>query len=172
MILETERLYIRPLAETDWQEMKGIFSDFANSVYADFDTPLPTGDNEVQKTVKRFAESGLCYAVFLKKSNDMIGYVCFQKYGNKYDIGYCFHSSCHSNGYAYESADALIEYLVDEYGATVFSAGTALDNIPSCRLLKKLGFVCVSTETVSFDKVFSFRGGRFERTVQIATRRA
>lgn len=158
-------MYIRPLAETDWQEMKGIFSDFANSVYADFDTPLPTGDNEVQKTVKRFAESGLCYAVFLKKSNDMIGYVCFQKYGNKYDIGYCFHSSCHSNGYAYESADALIEYLVDEYGATVFSAGTALDNI-------KLGFVCVSTETVSFDKVFSFRGGRFERTVQIATRRA
>ena len=91
----------------------------------------------------------------------MIGYVCFHKEQNKYDLGYCFHSAYHSNGYSYESTTAIIEYLFQEYGASSFTAGTALDNIPSCNLLKKLGFTCVSTEEVSFDNEFSFQGGNF-----------
>ena len=62
--------------------------------------------------------------------------------------------------------DACVEYFVDECGATTFTAGTAIDNIPSCRLLEKLGFACTSTETVSFDNVFSFRGGNFELNVK------
>ena len=91
----------------------------------------------------------------------MIGYVCFHKDENKYDLGYCFHSAYHSKGYAYESTKAIIEYLFKECGASSFTAGTAIDNIPSCGLLKKLGFTCVSTEEVSFDNEFSFQGGNF-----------
>lgn len=68
----------------------------------------------------------------------------------------------HSKGYAFESIKALIEYFAAECGAATFTAGTAIDNIPSCRLLEKLGFACTSTETVSFDNVFSFQGGNFE----------
>ncbi|MGN1202835.1 MAG: GNAT family N-acetyltransferase, partial [Eubacterium sp.] len=76
-------------------------------------------------------------------------------------LGYCFHSAYHSNGYAYESINALMKYFVKEYGVTGFTAGTAIENIPSCRLLEKLGFACASTETVSFDGNFSFQGGNF-----------
>ena len=39
MRLETNRVYIRPLYETDWQEMKEIFADFNNSRYAVYDMP-------------------------------------------------------------------------------------------------------------------------------------
>lgn len=162
MIIETNRLNIRPLYETDWQDIKKIFIDFNRSKYAIYDMPLPTEDEEAKALVKKFAESNLFFAVLLKGSKDIIGYVCFHKDGNKYDLGYCFHSKYHSNGYAYESTNALIKHLADNCGATVFTAGTAIDNLPSCRLLERLGFVCISTETVSFDNVFSFQGGNFE----------
>ena len=161
MRLETKRVYIRPLYETDWQEMKEIFADFNNSRYAVYDMPLPIEDKEVKSLTRSFAESNLFFTVFLKESSDMIGYVCFHKDGDKYDLGYCFHSAYHSKGYAYESTKMLVEYFINQYRATCFTAGTAIDNIPSCRLLEKLGFVCVSTETISFDNTFSFQGGNF-----------
>ena len=162
MRLETSRLFIRHLNESDWQEMQKVFIDFNNSKYAIYDMPLPTEDEESKALTKRFADSNLFFAVFLKECNDMIGYVCFHKNADKYDLGYCFHSAYHSNGYAYESTDALIKYLAAECSANHFTAGTAIDNIPSCKLLEKLGFICVSTETVSFDNTFSFQGGNFE----------
>ncbi len=166
MILETGRLFIRKLNEADWQKMKNIFIDFNNSKYSVYDMPLPTEDEEIKALTKRFSDSNLFFAVLLKESNSMIGYVCFHKNGDKYDLGYCFHSAYHSNGYAYESTNALIKYCVDEYGVTCFTAGTAIDNKPSCKLLEKLGFVCVLTETVSFDNVFSFQGGNFELNIK------
>ena len=161
MVLETDRLYIRNLMETDWQEMKNIFIDFNNSQYAVYDMPLPTADQEIRALTKRFAGSNLFFAVFLKGRSNLLGYVCFHRDGDKYDLGYCFHSACHSKGYAYESTKALIEYFIVERGASGFTAGTAIENVPSCRLLERLGFVCVSTETMCFDKVFSFQGGSF-----------
>ncbi len=159
MELDTNRLFIRLLNESDWREIKNIWIDFNHSKYAVYDRSLPIDDGEVKTLTKRFADSNLFFAVFLKKSNDMIGYICFHKNKDQYDLGYCFHSAYHSNGYAYESTNALIHYFVDECGATHFTAGTAIDNLPSCRLLRKLGFVCTSTETVSFDNAFSFQGG-------------
>ena len=71
------------------------------------------------------------------------------------------YSSCRGNGYAFESLKALINYFADKYKVNVFTAGTALKNVPSCRLLEKLGFQCVSEEQVSFDGKFYFQGGNF-----------
>lgn len=166
MKLETSRLFIRRLNESDWKEMKKIFIDFNNSEYAVYDMPLPMEDEETKALTKRFADSKLFFAVLQKEASDMIGYVCFHKEGDIYDLGYCFHSAYHANGYAYESITALLKYFVDECGAIGFTAGTAIENIPSCRLLEKLGFVCISTETVSFDHVFSFKGGKFELSIK------
>ena len=161
MEFTTNRLYIRNLCADDWQEMKHIFIDFNNSKYSVYDMPLPAEDEEIKALTETFAESKLFFAVFLKESKAMIGYVCFHKAAGDYDLGYCFHSAYHSKGYAYESTATLIGRLACECGVMRFTAGTAIDNIPSCKLLEKLGFVCVSTETVSFDNVFSFEGGNF-----------
>ena len=161
MEIETNRLHIRDLYETDWVEMKDIFVDFNQSQYAAFDRLLPKDDGGAKILTKRFSDSRLFFAVHLLDSNKMIGYVCFHRNGETLDLGYCFHSDYHSNGYAYESATAIIEYFEREYHAASFTAATALENIPSCRLLERLGFVCVSTETMSFDGKFSFQSGNF-----------
>lgn len=166
MMIETNRLCIRHLNEADWQDMKRIFTNFNHSEYAVYDMPLPTNNEEIKTLTKRFADSNLFFAVFLKESSEMFGYVCFHKDGDSYDLGYCFHSAYHSKGYAYEGTKALVKYFASEYGATRFTAGTAINNIPSCRLLEKLGFTCVSTETVSFDNAFSFQGGNYVLNVK------
>ena len=161
MELKTFRLYIRSLQEEDWTEMKSLFIDFNNSKYAVYDRPLPTEDMEVEILTKQFVQSNLFFAVHLLNTSQMIGYVCFHKEAEKYDLGYCFHSAFHSNGYAYESTKALIDYFVQEYNAAIFTAGTAIDNTPSCKLLEKLGFECVSTEYLSFRENLSFKSGNF-----------
>ena len=48
-----------------------------------------------------------------------------------------------------------------EYHAVSFTAATALENTPSCRLLERLGFSHISSETVSFDGEFLFQSGNF-----------
>ena len=161
MEIETSRLYIRDLYETDWGEMKEIFIDFNRSKYAAFDRPLPKDDDESKSLTKQFSDTGLFFAVHLLENSKMIGYVCFHKNGDSFDLGYCFHSAYHSNGYAYESVTALIEYFAKKHHVISFTAATAIENTPSCRLLERLGFVHVSTETVSFDGKFSFQSGNF-----------
>lgn len=81
MILETSRLYIRSLCETDWQEMKNIFIDFNNSKYAVYDMPLPTEDEEIKALIKKFVESNMFFTVFLKESRDMIMERCYNIFG-------------------------------------------------------------------------------------------
>lgn len=161
MEIKTNRLLIRNLRETDWQDMKNVFIDFNKSKYSIYDMPLPIEDSEIKELTKLFADSKLFYSIYKLDTNEMIGYVCLHKNEDKYDLGYCFNSAYHLNGYAYESTKALINHFIEEYGATSITAGTAIDNIPSCKLLEKLGFICASTEIVSFDGNFSFEGGNF-----------
>lgn len=161
MELNTERLSIRPLREEDWRDMGRIFADFNASPYAAYDRPLPTEEGEVKALVGQFAAQ-LFFTVHLAETGEMIGYICFHREGDRWDLGYCFHSSYQGRGYAHEGIAGLLDYMVHTYPVSVFTAGTALDNRPSRRLLEKLGFRLVSTETVSFDGEFSFQGGNFE----------
>lgn len=41
-MLSTQRLDIRPLEPTDWQQMQTLFADFMASPLAPYDHPLPT----------------------------------------------------------------------------------------------------------------------------------
>lgn len=152
MLINTDRLNIRELLPEDWQELKHIAADFKKSEYAIYDIPLPTEDEEIKNLTKQFAMSNLFFAVFLKESSEMIGYVCFHNDDGKFDLGYCFHSDYHSKGYASESCLAVMDYLKQNYGIKLFTAGTALKNIQSCKLLNKLGFILPKTEILSFHK--------------------
>lgn len=97
----------------------------------------------------------------------VIGYMAFHRQENGYETGYCFHSRYQGMGYAQESFQALFPCL-QAMGAKRINAGTALNNLPSVRLLQKVGFHQVGTEQVSFyqdekGKDIVFEGGLFER---------
>ncbi len=166
MVLNTERLHIRSLQETDWPALLAIWRNFSRSPYAVYDAPLPTGAAGAQALAKQFAASGLLFAVC--RAQQLIGYVGFRAEGQTYDVGYCFHSAWHGRGYARESVQALMQFLMQRGPVAAFTAGTALDNAPSRRLLESLGFVLQGTQQLSFHqdasgRALTFVGGVFRK---------
>ena len=169
MLLKTERLTIRHVVVDDWKSIQDIWVDFSSSEYAQYDTPHITENANVQALIAKWAAANsgtehMFFAICLDKT--VIGYIAFNIRENGYEIGYCFHSAYHGKGYAKESHLALFDYL-RTLGITRFSAGTALNNSPSVKLLTSLGFKLVTQEKVSFYKDAEgndivFEGGIFE----------
>lgn len=171
MLLKTERLVIRHITENDWKSIQKIWEDFNTSEFAKYDRPHNTDDEAVRERIFQWAKANqglehMFFAVCL--NNIVIGYIAFNMRKNGYEIGYCFHSDFHGKGYARESHLKLFEYLRG-CGITRFTAGTAINNVPSVLLLKSLGFQQIGTEKVSFYKDSAgndivFDGGIFALT--------
>lgn len=169
MLLKTERLNIRYVTANDWQSIKRIWDDFRMSEYAQYDIPHKSDETEIRMQISRWEKANtetkhMFFAICL--DDEVIGYIDFHNTGNGYDSGYCFHSDYHGKGYAQESYLALVNYLKN-FGLTRFTAGTAIKNIPSVRLLESLGFKQIGKEKVSFYKDSEgndivFDGGIFE----------
>ena len=173
MKIKTERLLIRKVAANDWEGIKRIWDDFRASEYAKYDVPHKSDAEEIKSQVSKWenanqGEKHLFFAVCLE--NEVIGYMDFHDTGNGYESGYCFHSDYHGKGYAKESYQALINLFSDR-GIKRLTAGTALKNIPSVRLLNSLGFTQIGTEKVSFyqdeeGNDIYFDGGIFELKIK------
>lgn len=167
--LKTKRLAVRRVAADDWKSIQDIWADFNQSPMHIYDTPHDTEDVSVQRRIQKWAAfhestEHMFFAVCLESA--VIGYVAFNIRENGHEIGYCFHSAYHGNGYAKESMLALFDY-VRSLGIKKLIAGTAVKNTPSVALLKSLGFELIETEKVSFYKDDSgndivFDGGVFE----------
>ena len=154
MLLKTERLMIRHIVEDDWRSIRDIWVSFNASEFAQYDIPHNTDDDDVRARISKWAKanSGTKHMFFAICLNDIvIGYIAFNIRENSYEIGYCFHSDYHGNGYAKESHLALLDYM-RTLGITKFTAGTAINNLPSVSLLRSLGFDQVGSEKVSFYK--------------------
>ena len=168
-MIETKRLTIRRIEESDWRAAQRIWADFALSEYARYDTPHDVDDDHVRTRIAKWAKFAastehMFFAVCLAR--EMIGYIAFNQRENGHEIGYCFHSSVHGKGYAKEAHLALFEHLRAQ-GFTHFIVRTALANFPSVRLLMSLGFKQTGSEKVSFYKDENgndivFDGGIFE----------
>lgn len=172
MFIESERLRMRRVAEGDWRSIQEIWMDFSASQYAQYDKPHDTDDADVCARIAKWAKYSestehMFFAVCLQDA--VIGYIAFNIREDSHEIGYCFHSAYHGKGYAKESHKALFEHLRG-LGIAKFTAGTALKNEPSVRLLYSLGFQLVGEEKVSFYKDeegndIAFDGGIFELTL-------
>ena len=152
MSFYTDRLWIRPIEAGDWYASQMIIKDFNRSKYRIYDMPLPESDTQVRDMTTQWAQSGLFFGIFLADTSEMIGYICFHRDNSIYDLGYCFHTAHHGKGYAYEGCAALMDEMTSCYPIRCFTASTALENEPSCRLLEKLGFTLRGTECISFHK--------------------
>ena len=169
MLVKTDRLTIRHIMPDDWKSIKEIWVDFNSSAFSQYDMPHNTDDEDVQRRIAKWAgaNSGTDHMFFAICLDDtVIGYSAFNIREDGHEIGYCFHSAYHGKGYAKESMLALFDYL-RTLGITKFSAGTALNNTPSVKLLTSLGFQLVGQEKVSFYKDAEgnnivFDGGIFE----------
>jgi RimJ/RimL family protein N-acetyltransferase len=150
-ILETERLIIREVeADLDAEFMLAMLN---SPKFIQFigDRGIRSVDESREFIRTRYRKSyedhgyGL-YAVELKSGNDerplqvgICGFVLRDTLPAP-DIGFAFLPEHEGKGYGFESAIALINYGRETLGFTQLLAITTVDNLPSQKLLEKLGF--------------------------------
>ncbi|MEL7647343.1 MAG: GNAT family N-acetyltransferase [Sedimentibacter sp.] len=122
MILETKRLYLRQMKQSDLSALSKILQD-PEVMYAyehAFD------DVEVQdwlnRQLARYKEDGFgLWAVILKSTDEMIGQcgLTMQKYNNiqVLEVGYLFQKEFWHKGFASEAAIACKEYAFENLNA-------------------------------------------------------
>lgn len=143
--IETERFTIRNFVPEDWRDLLEVAVNYQASEYAKYDHKWPTDEEGVRGMANWFSEGERFVAVCLKEGGKLIGMISVnpKEEGVEYGFGYVFHADYHGQGYATEACRAMVDYAFESLGAQRMTTGTAAANLPSCRLLQRLGFQVV-----------------------------
>lgn len=137
MKIETERLFIRYFKESDSGD---LFEYLSNKDVVRYEPYSIYSYEEAVLEAKRRAEDKNFYAVVLK-TGKVIGNLYLAKENfDTWELGFVFNSDFWGNGYAFESAKALITYVFENWGARRIIAMCNPLNEPSWKLLERLNF--------------------------------
>lgn len=152
MILETERLYLREMEDSDYAALCKILQDKEVMTACEhaFD------DAEVREWLARqrtrYREDGFgLWAVIQKATDKMIGQcgITIQEYRERrvLEVGYLFQKAFWHQGYASEAAIACKRYAFVELGADEVFSIIRDTNIASQKVAKRNGMVLRDTFT-------------------------
>lgn len=144
--LRTDRLGFRRWRDDDLPLAMGLWGDHEVTRFIDARGQL--SENQVQERLSHELVSqmkhGLQYwPIFLLESGDHVGCCGLRPYDlslGVYEIGFHIRSDHWRRGYAYEAAQAVIDFAFDHLGAKGLFAGHNPKNEASRLLLEKLGF--------------------------------
>lgn len=166
-MMETSRLILRYFTDNDLEDFKYLIRNKMNCEDSIYDDQFPVDDNSLVYVFQYFINSKEFYAIELKNNNKLIGYVSLNVVDNQTrNLGYLIHSDYRRNGYGFEAA-TLIKNYAKELGIKKLVAGTAEENIPSVKIITKLGFTLIDKQLGSFvndknGKPIEFMGLSFE----------
>jgi ribosomal-protein-alanine N-acetyltransferase len=149
LILQTERLILRPLELSDVDDFFEMNDNPNVSLY--LRKPLKTKAEAalyIQKIINEYQNNGIGrFAVILKETNKLIGMSGLKlrttlenNYTNIYDLGYRFAEEHWRKGFATEAAQAWLAYGFNTMKLPVIHACAVTDNVGSNGVLRKLGF--------------------------------
>lgn len=148
MVIETERLILRPFNESDADDVFEYLHKPAVNCFACM--KLDTRDDAVREVKERVGETEYYFAVTLKESGKVIGEIdAYPETGephadestpkDTFSPCWMLNEKYQGNGYAYEAAHAFFDYLFRCKGARRIYAYTEDYNIRSQHLCEKLG---------------------------------
>lgn len=152
MILETERLYLREMGQSDFDPLCKILQD--EETMAAYEGAF--SDSEAQewldRQIFRYQQWGFgLWAVILKQTNEMIGQcgLTMQPWKDKevLEIGYLFERSYWHKGYAIEAAMACKKYAFEILEADEVCSIIRDTNIASQNVAVRNGMTIVDTWT-------------------------
>ena len=150
MVIETERLLLRPFSETDAADVYEYLHEPAVNCFVCM--KLNSLEEAKSAVEMRSCKTEYYFAIELKDSGKVIGEIFGEPEGQEQDVGdslldtfspcWMLNLKYTGKGYAYEAVKAYFDYLFNEKGVRRVYAYTEEDNIPSQRLCKKLGMRC------------------------------
>ena len=142
MELRTERLVLRPLCVTDVDTCNEYAMDAETSRYMLF---LPNKTHEQTLAFLRGCEAGwaqdpvTAFEFAITLDGRHIGAVSVNREEEAMEMGWILNKAYHGKGYAYEAARALMDFAVEVLDAKRIVAHCDTRNVPSYRLMEKLG---------------------------------
>lgn len=143
IILQTERLYLRQFTEADAPLIRKL--NAAPGVLQYIPEPVPQSDEEARKVIvdiilPQYQNNLGRWAVHLKSNDEFIGWCGLKwlKENDTIDLGYRFMPSAWGNGYATESAKAVLKYGFSHLQLKKIIAHAHIDNIGSQKVLEKI----------------------------------
>ncbi len=155
-VFETERLILKPTSEEDTE----FFFELQNSptwIKYIGDRNIKTTEDArefiITKIIPQVEKLGYSnYTIIRKSDNSKIGSCGLlhnrEGLNGAVDIGFAFLPKYHKKGYAYEAANKIKGIAFDEFGIQELYAITTKDNIPSQKLLGRLGLNLSKTLTL------------------------
>lgn len=142
-ILETSRLYLREMVETDAQSVYELNRD-PKVIKHTGDIPFKNTEDARKFLIdyNHYEKYGFGrWAVIRMTDQAFLGW-CGLKYTpelNEYDIGYRFYKKYWGMGYATEAAQACIEWGFQNIDTDIIIGRTMPENIASFKVLEKVG---------------------------------
>ena len=149
MILETKRLIIEHFTCADIHMWASIEADPLVRKFVDGKClSREEAGHYVKMNMDSYAENGFGrFAVRSKTSKRLIGMCGFLRQDEEIDFGYRYSAETWGKGIGYEAANKVLNYGLEHLKLKKICAGVAIENIPSIKILEKLGF--------EFEKKFS-----------------
>ena len=143
VFLETERLILRNVLPED----AAVMFDYRNNeICARYQRGQTKDLPGIKELVAQRAGDTLTdkdnslVAVTLKETGEMVGEIVVMPNDGCFTLGYTFSYKHHRKGYAFEALTVLTELLHEQYPEMEFISFTDPENMPSRKLLKKLGY--------------------------------
>ena len=145
--LDTARLRLRPVADTDADDLFTLNSDAEVLRY--WDSPPWTDRSAVERFLagsRRMAEDGTGTRLVIERGSDQafLGWCTFNGWNPTFrsaSLGYCLSRPAWGQGYATEAAGALLGWAFGALDLNRVQAEADTRNGASARVLEKLGFV-------------------------------
>lgn len=153
MELRTERLILRPLCVQDMATYNAYAMDAETCQYMLF-LPHKTEEEalaELQACEANWQKEPIAgYEMAVMLEGRHIGSVSLIPADGKAVMGWILNKAYHGRGYAYEAARALMDYAVNTLEYTCIAAYCDARNLPSQKVMKKLGMQLVREQTRTY----------------------
>ncbi|MDE7340386.1 MAG: GNAT family N-acetyltransferase [Lachnospiraceae bacterium] len=140
--IKTERLVLKPLGKSYLNSTIRYAMDYENTKYMCYlpdetveeaEEFLTNVENEWKKEKPQFLEFAVIY------DDEHIGAVSVYFENDTGELGWIIHKDHWGNGFAYEAAKALIDYVKSEIKVNHFLAHCDTENTASYKVMEKLG---------------------------------
>lgn len=159
--IDTGRLYILPLHQTNLECGINNFEELEQTL----DLFVSNKElSERQKSVWRIRLNGIksdplnymwytVWIIVLKESNQMIGTIMLKGYPNENGeviVGYAIDEEFRDNGYMTEALNNITMWMFLNPDVKCVVADTVKTNIPSQKVIKKIGMICYKEDDECF----------------------
>ncbi len=157
-MIDTKRLIIEYATIHDLDDMYEYVSNEEVMRYEREEYPTK---ESFSKVLSVLIEHNLLYAIRIKGNPKVIGHIFLGKtnpvVNNEYNIGYILNPDYHNKGYCSEACRAIINYGFSTLKANRVRAACNPENIPSWKVMEKIGLRKEGT----FKKRFFIRNDEF-----------